>query len=152
MRRFKIILIIIVSLAITSCKTVNPEEDAVRKSIGRYNLAIVIAYRDLNMEPLKAVTIEAHSNKVNSIIEAYLSGDEIMDSELLKLTFNDIKIEENKAEAVTSEDWKFRWVNIKTREEVEPLKDIHYEMLYHLVKKDGKWLVEKVEEAKEVGR
>ena len=71
-----------------------------------------------------------------------------MESEIHTIDFRDIKAEGDKAAVNTDEDWSFRWLDYKTRQEVEPLKDEHYEMIYHLSKKDGKWLVEKVEIAK----
>src|SRR3990172_8987010 len=73
---------------------------------------------------------------------------EIVESEIHKIDFRDIKAEGDKAAVNTDEDWSFRWLDYKTRQEVEPLKDEHYEMIYHLSKKDGKWLVEEVEIAK----
>ena len=47
----------------------------------------------------------------------------------------------------TSEDWSYQWIDYKTRQEVEPLKDIHYELLYHLIKKDGKDPIQTLNEA-----
>jgi len=71
-----------------------------------------------------------------------------MESEIHKIDFRDIKAEGDKAAVNTAEDWSYRWIDYRTKQEVEPLRDIHYDMKYYLVKKDGKWLVEKVEEVK----
>lgn len=133
-------------LALFSCNTIDPEEKAIQRLIGKYNVSIIIAYKELNLLPLENMAGEAQVRKVKTIINSYMEANEVMEAELLSLAFKDIRIESDRAMVSTSEDWSYRWVDFKTGEEVVPLKDIHYEMLYHLIKKDDKWLVDRVED------
>lgn len=127
-------------------KTVG-EEEQLKIVIAKYNNALVEAYKNQFFEPLKEVADDAELTKVNTIIRAYLQNEQIMDSEILAVVFKGIKKKADSAVVKTSEDWKYRWVDYRTNKEVEPFKKVHYEMIYYLFKKDGKWLVTKVEEA-----
>jgi hypothetical protein len=136
-------------LSLFSCTTENPEKEAIRRLIGMYNRAIVAAYGELNLAPLESVAGEAHVKKVDTIINSYMESDQVMEADLLGLGFKDIKIESDRATVRTFEDWQYQWVNVKTGEIIEPMKDIHYEMIYHLVRNEGKWLVESLQEVEE---
>lgn len=141
---------IVFGVVLYGCVSNRPDEKAALKIvIAKYNNALVEAYKDQSFEPLKAVAAADEVNKVDTIVSSYLQANQIMEADLRKVDFKDIKIEGDKATVKTSEDWSYRWVNYKTRQEIEPLRNVHYEMLYHMTKKDGKWLVEKVEETGE---
>jgi hypothetical protein len=141
-------LIFLFVLAGCISKEKDETEYDIRTTIGRYNNAVITAYKSLNIGPLKRVTTEEQLIRVDSFIGAFLQRDRIMESELHRMDFEDVKIVGDKATVRTSEDWSYRWIDYRTGEEVEPLKDIHYEMLYNLVKEEDKWLVEKVEEVR----
>ena len=125
------------------------EKPELKTVIAKYNNAIIEAYKNQNFEHFMQVATDAEINKIGVIINSFRQADQIMEAELRKIDFQEIKTQGDKADVKTSEDWSYRWIDYKTGQEVEPLKDIHYEMLYHLIKKDGKWLVEKVEAMKE---
>lgn len=132
-----------------SCGLKDPKKEEILKVIGKYNIAIVAAYRELNMQPLREITGDTHFQKVRTLINSYLDDSQIMESELLNLIFKEIVINGNIATVKTSEDWKYRWINHRTSEEIEPLRNIHYEMVYHLLKRDAKWIVENIEVLKD---
>jgi len=125
------------------------EKPELKTVIAKYNNAIIEAYKNQNFEHFMQVATDAEINKIGVIINSFRQADQIMEAELRKIDFQEIKTQGDKADVKTSEDWSYRWIDYKTGQEVEPLKNIHYEMLYHLIKKDGKWLVEKVEAMKE---
>jgi hypothetical protein len=129
-----------------SCTTKNPEEEAIKKLVGKYNVALITAYKDMNPLPLRRVTSNSEFEKVNLIIDSFMEVNQIMEAELMSLGFKDIKIEQDSATVKTSEQWKYRWVDMKTGEVKVPLQEIHYEMLYHLTKEEDKWLVDRVED------
>jgi hypothetical protein len=142
-------LIFLLVLAGCISKEKDETEYDIRTTIGRYNNAVITAYKSLNIGPLNSVTTEEQLIRVDSFIGAFLQRDQIMESELHRMDFEDVKIDSDKATVRTTEDWSYRWIDSRTGEEVEPLKEIHYEMRYHLKKIDDKWLVEKVEEVGE---
>lgn len=128
------------------------DEMQVKTVIAKYNNALIEAYRNQNPIYLKEVAGDDEVRKIGTIVESFLQGDEIMEAEIEKINFKEIKIEAEKATVRTSEEWRYRWVNIKTGKEAEPARDIHYDMLYRMVKKDGKWLVEKTEDESNKGK
>lgn len=128
-----------------------PEEAELKIVVARYNSALAEAYGRQSFGSLRDAAVEREVKKIEVIINAYLQAEQVMEAELHRVDFKSVKIEEDRADVKTSEDWKYMWVNSKTGAEVEPPKDIHYELLYRLVKKDGRWLVEKVEEVPAAG-
>ena len=121
-------------------------EAELRVVVAKYNNALIEAYKNQLFKPLKEVADEEEVQMVNIFISSYLQGNQVMDAELLKMDFKEIKIEGEKATVRTSEEWSYRWIHYKTMREIEPRKNIRYEILYYIVKKDGRWLVKKVEE------
>jgi hypothetical protein len=142
----KLCLIGLILAGSLSCGSSTNEDAVIMKAVGKYNQALVIAYRNVDFGPLGGAASEKEAKKVRVIVNSYLEGNQVMESDVKRIDFKDVKVEGDRATARTSEDWTYRWVDFKTGEEVEPLKDIHYEMLYHLEKIDEKWLVEKVED------
>lgn len=141
----KLCLIGLILAGSSSCSSSSQEDAIIMKAVGKYNQALIIAYRNVDFGPLGGAASEKEARKVRAIVNSYLEGNQVMESDVKRIDFRDIKVEGDRATARTSEDWTYRWVDFKTGEEVEPLKDIHYEMLYHLEKIDDKWLVDKVE-------
>jgi hypothetical protein len=141
----KLCLIGLILAGSLSCGSSTNEDAVIMKAVGKYNQALVIAYRNVDFGPLGGAASEKAAKKVRVIVNSYLGGNQVMESDVKRIDFKDVKVEGDRAIARTSEDWTYRWVDFKTGEEVEPLKDIHYEMLYHLEKIDDKWLVDKVE-------
>ena len=140
-------VLFIVFVTCAGCNSGEISQEAELKTIiAKYNIALVEAYGYQFFEPLKEVAGEDEVGKVEIIIDSYMLGNQIMEAQLNRMDFNEINIEEDRATVRTSEDWSYRWVDLRTGEEVEPLRDIHYELLYHLIKNDDKWLVEKVGE------
>ncbi|MBI3752736.1 MAG: hypothetical protein HY266_01660 [Deltaproteobacteria bacterium] len=141
---------IVFAVVLYGCASNRPDEKtALKIVIAKYNNALVEAYKDQSFEPLKAVAAADEVSKVDTIVSSYLQANQIMEADLRKIDFKDIKIKGDKAAVKTSEDWSYRWIDYRTGKEIEPLKPVHYEMVYHLIKKDRKWLVEKVEETGE---
>lgn len=147
MKRLLLLSLISVVLFFGCTRNVADTRDAELKVvIAKYNNALVEAYKNQNPAPLREVVGDNEVRKIGTIVESFLQSDEIMEAELVKINFKEIKIDAAKAEVRTSEDWRYRWVHIKTGKETEPVEDIHYDMLYNMAKKDGKWLIEKTED------
>lgn len=142
------VTVLLVVVSGCSSKGMN-EKTELKTVIAKYNNAIIEAYKNQNFEHFMQVATDKEINKIGIIINSFRQADQIMEAELRKIDFQEIKTQGDKADVNTSEDWSYRWIDYKTGQEVEPLKNIHYDMLYHLIKKDGKWLVEKVDAIKE---
>ncbi len=123
------------------------EEELLKKVVTRYNYALIEAYRSQFYDRLKEVAGRDELRRIRIIITSYLQSSEIMEAELHRIEFGEIRIEEEKATVDTTERWSYRWIDYRTGREVEPLKEIGYNMRYHLVKdEDRGWIVERVED------
>lgn len=145
---YTLILLCILALSAGCAKKENPDEARIKTAVAKYNVALVQAYKDQFFEPLKEVADEETVKKVAAVISVYLQTGQIMDSELLRIDFKEIRVEGDKSTVRTYEKWKYRWLDYRTNREVEPIKDIHYEMLYHLIRKGDGWIVEGVKQIK----
>lgn len=134
----------LIILLVYSCGGIS-ENKEIKTAIARYNNAITEVYKNQNFELLKKTATENEVEKISAIINAYLQANEIMESEIIGINYIEIKEGGEKAAVRTSEEWKYRWVNYKTGKEVETWKHARYDMLYHIIKKDGGWLVDRVE-------
>ena len=152
LKKFGVLMCCFVLTALFGCTPeVTDDEAHLKTVVARYNDALVSAYKNQFFDSLSEVSVEAEAGKVHALVNSYLQGNQVMDSELHSMDFKEMKVADNKATVRTSEKWSYRWINFRTGEEVEPMRDIHYEMLYHFVKEEGKWLVEMVEDLGEGG-
>lgn len=140
--KFILLQLLVICLGCTSGEVA--QKEYLKRLIAQYNNAVVVAYSDQDFELLKGVASDEEFRKIYVIVAGFLQGNRIMEADIKRIDYKEIKIEGDKATVKTSEDWSYRWVNYRARQEVEPLKEIHYEMLYYLIKKDGKWLVDEV--------
>ncbi len=145
MKAFLHVIVLLVLASGCTSKTVDDKRQ-LKVIVAKYNHALIEAYKNQFYDPLRDVAGKKEVDKVGTIIMSYLQGNEIMESELISIDFRKIEKENDSATVRTSERWKYRWVHYKTNEEVNPVKEIGYELLYHLSKKEGKWRVERVEE------
>lgn len=126
---------------LVSCAKSNPDEALVKTTVARYNDALVAAYKNLNIEPMKDVATEERAKRVEAFITAYLQSNLIMETELHHVTFDEVKVERTVATVKTTEDWSYSWVDYKTKKIKEEKKQVTYKMLYTLEKKGDKWIV-----------
>ncbi len=147
--------IFVIALILTGCTTWEKEpseEELLKKVVTRYNYALIEAYKSQFYDRLKEVTGRDEFRRIRIIITSYLQASEVMEAELHTLEFGKIKIEEKKATVDTTERWSYRWIDYRTGREVEPLKEINYNMRYHLVRdEDRGWIVERVEDLQYTG-
>lgn len=143
-----IVLLLPISILAGCASKGNNEDARLKVIIVKYNNALIEAYSNQFFAPLKEVADKDQVRRVDIFIDSYLTAKQIMDAELLKIDFREIKIEGETALVRTSEDWSYRWINYRTKREVAPRKNIRQEIMYHIVKKDNRWLVKKVEGVK----
>ncbi len=138
------VLLLMFVLVFMSCTRASDNRAAVRLAVSKYSVAIISAYKDIDLGLLNEVATKEHKDKVSAVINAYMQANEVMEAELLHLDFVGVEIKGEEAEVRTTEDWSYRWVDYDTREIREPEKKLHYEMSYELLYSDGRWLVDEV--------
>ena len=124
----------------------DPTLQRLKRVVTKYNYALIDAYRIQAYEELKKVASPEELRRVGIIVSSYLQADQIMDARLRSIEFRRIVVDGDTARVDTEEEWAFRWLNRRTGNVVEPLREIHYRMRYHLVKDPQRgWLVERLE-------
>jgi hypothetical protein len=144
-----ILFVLCFSLAF-SCTSSKRETDAVMRVVTMYNAALINTYASNSIKVLRHLTTARESRKVDSIVSGYMSGDRRMEAELHELAFESVKVTGVVAKVITREYWTYRWVNDRTEEEIVPMKEGRYRMLYTLLKEDKNWLVDTVAVAPKV--
>lgn len=146
-RALPLIFVVLSSLVFFGCeRKAIDEKQSLKVLVAKYNRAVIVAYERQYYEPLLETAGEDEIGRVVNIIGAYIAAKQIMEVELHRVEFGEIEVGDATATVRTSEEWSYRWVDIETDEEVEPLTDRRYEMRYHIVKEDGRWVVERVED------
>lgn len=115
--------------------------DAV-SAVRAYNKALVSAYRQNDPAPLRDFATDREFNKVSHLIEDILSQSLIMEAELERMRIE--KVERwgpDNVVVTTKENWRYRRINVKTKEEAKPLTSIEYHMRYNMVREKGLWKV-----------
>lgn len=134
---------VLLALAFFGCASEDARKEELKGVVLKYNNALIEAYKSQLYERLMEATGKEEFKEVVERVSAYIHAGRIMESELKKISFKQITITDDKAEVRTSEDWTYRWVDFRTGKEVEAIQNPHYEMLYHMAKKDSRWMVEK---------
>lgn len=116
----------------------------VKRAVAMYNNALIEAYRSQSFEGLRRVSVGREVDRVSAWVGAYLQSGMVMEARLLSLRFDGVEVKGERATVRTSEEWSYRWLDYRTGRVVEPLKRIDYRMRYRLVRRDGRWLVERV--------
>ncbi|HBR16142.1 MAG: hypothetical protein A3G39_07800 [Deltaproteobacteria bacterium RIFCSPLOWO2_12_FULL_43_16] len=162
---FKVICAVFLSL-IVSCGSSNGKEETIRRLIGRYNVALVHAYKEGRFDDLREIAADRAFGMVENTYLSYLRGiGVLLDSELLGMEL--VKMElgsgEDEAKIVaewsekekewrevyvykesdieTEERWRYKWIDGKTGEAASPVITVKYRMRYTVDKVDGKLMV-----------
>ncbi len=144
--KIKLAIFSILFFIINSCTKPDTEIQNIHRTVGKYNMALVVAYKELDWAPLGEVTTEVQLDKVKHLVNSYLEGNQVMEAELHSLSFRDIESATDKIKVTTYEVWSFRWVDYKKRTEIIPLQEREYEIVYHLVREGDHLLISSVED------
>lgn len=142
----KILTVFLSLILFSSCAGKEKEVEEVKKTVGRYNILLTEAQKTGDLSGIALVVSKYELKKLDHFITGYIKQNKIMEAEIKATVFNEVKVKNKTAIVRTSEDWAFRWVDYKTRQEVMPLQDVHYEMIYYLFNENGKWMIDKTEE------
>lgn len=123
------------------------EKDTVKIAIVKYNVALIKAYRHVNIKALNGIASSRQISKVNAIIYGMYGDGIYMESDLVDIEYVEfIKKDEESLDVRTREEWRWRHVDIKTREEVKPWVKVEQKITYHMIRDNKKrWIVDSLE-------
>ena len=121
-----------------------------------YNHGFIQANRKAKFEHLKEYLTEEIFNKTFIWIDSFQASNIFFDALFLNVKFDDVQMKQYSASLTTTENWKYRYIDIKKKEVVIPPTKVNYKMKYYFVRlEDGtlkinhiKILNEKSEEIK----
>lgn len=135
------ILLMAVGLA-GGCARNSGDTVAVKGVVTEYNRLLADGYRNLNMNPLQAVSTEEVATKAYYHMAALGEGKVRMVSVLKDLNFREISFPTADSAAInTREKWDFSHNDIATGKKLSEEKDFVYEMRYELKKQGSSWKI-----------
>jgi hypothetical protein len=142
--RMRYLAIIFVLLGCTS--EVNRENQVLKDAVRRYNRAAMEAYRVGTVEPLQGKVTQKERGRLELLIGLLKNKRVFLDGSLKSIDFREVMVRgEDRASISTEEQWEYRHIDTLSRAVVSPKEKAHYSLIYHLVKKKGLWLVDRVE-------
>ena len=123
----------------------------IKEAIKMYNNIIIEEsktdrHRDIRtfVKMMQDIATKKVAQKLYIWIQSWHENGLFMDSKLKKLSFLKIKIDKQKARAITKEYWSYKYFDRRINKVVKPETDIFYKVEYSLIKKDDKWLISKI--------
>lgn len=119
-----------------------------RTSVYSYLLWISFAYRVQNSEVATHTFSPYEEVRINSYVQYNKQQARAIDQQLMKLNFKGKpEAKEDTSTVAAAEQWKYRYIDVKTGKYKGPWLDASYDTTYTVIfdKKRGVWLVDKVE-------
>ncbi len=136
------IVLAVATIAGTACKRVSREE--ARRLVERYNSVVSEAYRRGDVRLVDPVVGPNEGRKLTGLIGVRLDMGLTLDSELLSLVVDTVKVVKGELRVTTSETWRYRDRRIGTGEQVGEESVDSYRMLYIFRKEKKAWRVDEI--------
>lgn len=107
-----------------------------------YNHGFVKSLKKAKFEHLQEYLTQEIYYKTIVWVGAFQASNYFMDTKLLNLSFDEIEMKQYSASLTTTENWKYRYIDIKTKAVAIPPTKIFYKMKYYFVRlEDGTWKI-----------
>lgn len=121
----------------------NPDAQAARAAVARYNQALVEAFRTMEQDRLVHVATEAEVSRVGAVIAGLMAQGKVMQARQVDSRVEEVKVlAPDLAEVLTRESWSYEHRTLADRDRPAELKRVTYRMSYQVKKKDAAWLVQ----------
>lgn len=121
------------------------EEENLRETVRVSNDEQIKAWRDLDTEVLKGTRVGSVLRENIDMVEMLRQNNTYAIPVLQRLDFLEVKVDGDTATVRTIETWTVTFYNKDTKEEVRKNGPDTFRETYHMVKQDGKWMVDKLE-------
>jgi predicted N-acyltransferase len=130
-----------VTLVLT-CVLFQGEKREVKNLVLAYNNMLLRAHAELTSSVMQNLTSEREFRKIDNYLAYLYKNKRTIESTILRIEFEDVKIEDNRASVVTKERWKYFYVDPVNRKPVSEVYDVLYGNTYTLKKAGGHWVVD----------
>ena len=142
---WNIVLLTLLTLAPIGCTYGRNDAGEIENLIRRYNVLVILGYRNQDMNPIQEVATEEHARRLYHHMSALGEGGLRMESRLKNIRFKKTDLRDNADATVeTEETWDFAHYRMATNEKYAEEKDFIYRMGYILHKKEGRWIITEV--------
>lgn len=139
---YKLLLLLFVCFNFSVINAEEIDKNKFKSLIVGYNHGIIKAAQKNKFEHLKEYLTEEIFYKTLVWIESYQDSNLFMDAILLNLDFKKFEKDIYTASIETSELWKYRYINTKTKEVIKKPTKTEYKLKYFFIlQKDGKWKI-----------
>ncbi len=138
--------LLFISLLIVSTIDLQADEiEKIKSTITGYNNGIIYASKTDKSDHLKAYANEKIVMKFHLWLKSWHDNNLFMDAKIDDIAFKKIDFKDKKAIVITQEKWIYRYIDIKTKKEVQSKTKIDYKMRYELSKPNLKWIIQKID-------
>lgn len=136
-------------LAVCACSSGSEaQKKEVLDAVNRYNGMLKRAYMEANTGLMASVATEKQVLKIAPTIIALREANSFMMAEQTVFQVRKVAVKRKSATLEAEEEWHYWWQHRDTLEITKPEENIVYKIRYVLVRKDGEWLVDALEEIK----
>lgn len=121
------------------------EESNIRETIRKHAHGIIIASKKDRVDHMEPYATEKRAQKLMIWMKSWHENNYFMDSSIEKIEFKSVQVKKEKVTVITQEKWKWRYIQIVTREVTQPWTVSDYTMKYNLVKVGPYWKVDESE-------
>jgi len=140
----KMLIILFISLMLLSCAKDSVE---LQNTVTAYNKMLTEALAKPDEHIMEYFTSGDELARIGAYILRLKVEKKIMVSEVVKLEFVSTTVSDDRKSATvnTRENWRYHYVDFKTRESVTDDETISYENIYKLVNEQHHWVVDSIE-------
>lgn len=122
-------------------------EVELKNTVTAYTQILAESLAKPDAEKIKFFASSSEIIRIDSYILLMLKEKKVLISTLQKLDFRDVDIDKGKANATvtTHEEWTYYYVDEKSRQPISKEERIAYNNVYHLIKEQGHWVVDKID-------
>ncbi len=136
-----------IAVSAVSCARESPEEvAAVTKTVRAYNIALIEAYKDADINYMLPFASEDQLSKLFPVLQALTVTGNSMIAIQDKFAIKRTKVGNDDAFVDTEEKWTYWWQDKFTGEVTKPKQVLDYKIRYHLIKTGGRWVVDRLEQ------
>lgn len=146
--KYLLLFILLFSVLAFGCgkEKVYKADPEIESAVKGYCESLIPTYNTLDAKHLQGYATEKEMSRIGMIILQFTGEKKFMESEMKEFKVVKVQLKDAKNAAVeTFEKWRYRHLRKGTKEVIKPWIDAEYKLQYHMVKEDGKWLVEKTE-------
>lgn len=130
-------------LLLLGCGVDKGEEEA-KNFVGSYCSVLQEAYARADLKVIGQMATEKELKKLFPVIQALSVTDNSMRTEILEFKVKKAKVRDDKAEVVTSERWRYWWIDRKSGTVTKQKNEESYRLQYNLVRVNGQWQVDSI--------